>query len=221
MSILDTPLTLDALDFARAWLNVAVAAGENPDETSLYRTVALELYPDGVRLVATDRYLLLHASIGAPPVDVLPVETIVARDLDRRGRALLAWLYRIAHTSDEPRTVRLGLRDLDDPNTPTLGPDLVPRALTIDTGRDLCALPILDTAWTVWRDALPDTPIGPVTDVEIIPSLVGRLAKLRDTTTVSFEFHGDMAVLAASDPHGRVLCEGTFLTGTDTNEAAA
>lgn len=105
LSPLPDPIRFDAPSFARAWLSVAQASGKDPDLPSLDRTVAIEHYPRyGVRLVATDRYMLLTAwvpELGAlhlhePTLEEAPERTVVTKDLDGRGKGMLAYVHRVA-----------------------------------------------------------------------------------------------------------------------------
>lgn len=216
MTLLADTLTLDARTFAAAWLNVALASGENEHEPCLYRTVLLELHdPETMRLVAFDERLLLAATYGNVGLDETPAETWVVRDPDRRGRALLTYLYRRAIGCErdglpEP-AVTLGLRDLDDPDVPTLDPQLTPRALTIDTGRETCALPILDCGYPTWRAALPTGPPTPAHEFAFDPEIVGRLGKLRDANRLALTLHDQMvAIDARHDTTGDSVLAGTF-----------
>ena len=97
------PLRFDAATLALAWLSVAQASGSDANLPTLDRTVALELYPDGVRLLATDRYVLLTAWVPtvsardeeAPHVSELPTRTVVTQDADRRGKGLLEYALKL------------------------------------------------------------------------------------------------------------------------------
>lgn len=97
------PLRFDAATLALAWLSVAQASGSDANLPTLDRTVALDLYPDGVRLLATDRYVLLTAWVPtvsarneeAPHVSELPTRTVVTQDADRRGKGLLEYALKL------------------------------------------------------------------------------------------------------------------------------
>lgn len=96
-------LRFDAATLALAWLSVAQASGSDATLPTLDRTVALELYDDGVRLLATDRYVLLTAWVptvsardeAAPHVSELPTRTVVTQDSDRRGKGLLDYALKL------------------------------------------------------------------------------------------------------------------------------
>jgi hypothetical protein len=96
-------MRFDAARLALAWLSVAQASGSDTTLPTLDRTVALELYDDGVRLLATDRYVLLTAWVptidarneDAPHVSELPNRTVVTQDSDRRGKGLLEYALKL------------------------------------------------------------------------------------------------------------------------------
>lgn len=90
-------MKFDAAVFAKAWLAVALASSTDKELPTLHKTVAIEVYDNGVRLLATDRYLLLTAwvpdlemsSDAEPLVDEAPRRTVVAFDGDSRAKSLL------------------------------------------------------------------------------------------------------------------------------------
>lgn len=97
-------MDFDALALARAWLSVAQASGADKNAPTLNRTIAIEQYPGGVRLVSTDRYVLLTAWVPdldvtaeEPALDEAPLRTVVAQDLDSRGKGLLKYLLKLGH----------------------------------------------------------------------------------------------------------------------------
>lgn len=100
-------ITLPAKRLAAAWTSVFVAAGQDPANFLLYRTVAVEVFPDeGVRLVATNGGLLLRVFVpelalvdedgdmayAEPAADEAPAATVVVRDLSKRVLGLMKYL---------------------------------------------------------------------------------------------------------------------------------
>lgn len=96
-------MRFDAPTLARAWLAVSAATGTDKDgPAALYKTVAVEVFPHGVRLVATDRALLLNAWVPeddqpAPSIDEAPDRVVVASDSDGRGRGLAGYILSLAN----------------------------------------------------------------------------------------------------------------------------
>lgn len=92
-------MRFEAPVFAKAWLAVALASGTDKMLSTLHKTVAIEVYDTGVRLLATDRYILLTAWVpdldtsndSMPDVADAPLRTVVAADLDSRGKSLLTY----------------------------------------------------------------------------------------------------------------------------------
>ncbi len=104
-------MKFDAPDLARAWLSVALASGNDKDLVQLHRTVCIEEYPTGVRLVATDRYILLTSWVPSldakwprePELDEAPDRTVVASDSDSRAKSLLGYVRTLANRlHDDP-----------------------------------------------------------------------------------------------------------------------
>src|SRR5688500_10396647 len=97
-------MRFDAPMMARAWLSVAQASASKDDLAVFSRTVALEEYVNGVRLVATDRHVLLTAWVPnldtkthrEPELDEAPDRTVIAHDGDGRGKGLLGYVLTLA-----------------------------------------------------------------------------------------------------------------------------
>ena len=60
-------MRFDAPTLAHAWLAVAQASSTDKDMPYLYRSVTVEEHPNGVRLLATDRFVLLAAWVQQRP----------------------------------------------------------------------------------------------------------------------------------------------------------
>lgn len=92
-------MRFDAPVFAKAWLAVALASTNDKNLVAFHKTVALDVYETGVRLIATDRFMVLTAWVpnldtsndSEPQIDEAPDRTIIAADLDGRGKSLLGY----------------------------------------------------------------------------------------------------------------------------------
>lgn len=106
-------MKFDAPTFARAWLSVAQASATKDDFVGLSKTVAIEEFTHGVRLVATDRFILLTAWVpelrvagssdphyAEPALDEAPDRTVIAADIDGRGKSLLGYCLSLASRKD-------------------------------------------------------------------------------------------------------------------------
>lgn len=121
----------DADTMARGWLAVAQASGKDDWLPVLSRTVLLEQHPTGLRLVATDSWMLLTSFIPAaehgpehePEIDEAPTERAVAMDLDGRGAGLMKYAVKRARAAakedEEAPEMRIRLnQDTPHPDGP-------------------------------------------------------------------------------------------------------
>ena len=188
------PLRFDAATLALAWLSVAQASGTDRNLYTLDRTVALELYDNGARLVATDRYVLLTAWVegldgrsGEPGLDELPNRTVVTQDADSRGKGLLGYLLkrsRLGKDDEVPFGDLVVELELDvrlpidaDKDQPLEG--LEPTYAVLDVPDvERVYLPIIVSDYPDWRALLDGfTPVA--TDNIALPlERLGRLGQL-------------------------------------------
>jgi hypothetical protein len=120
---------VDGATLARGWLSVAVASRKVAGQPALDRTIYIEQHPEGLRLVATDAYMILRTWV--PEVDSLapeprpeeaPIATAIAHDPHGRGRGFLAHVARLAADEDADAIdvrVLLGVVEALDPDRPT------------------------------------------------------------------------------------------------------
>lgn len=186
----DRTLTFDARALSAGWLSVAQASTKAKDRPVLDRTMAVEFFPDGVRLAATDSYVLLYAWVPAlgykhnekaPDFDDAPDETVVARDPDGRAAGLLAYLRSQTEDEEAPDIeVSLGIADGSAQPTHALSfAGFEGKCLVVEgDGREALRLDLSDDDYPHWRGLLvPFTPRR--TDaIALSPEIIGRLAKL-------------------------------------------
>lgn len=103
-------MRFDAATLGLAWLSVAQASGSDRTLPTLDRTVAIEQHEHGLRLVATDRYVLLTAWVpdldssgpaDPPRIEEAPVRTVVTQDSDSRGKGLLGYAIKLTKLGKE------------------------------------------------------------------------------------------------------------------------
>lgn len=203
-------ITLDARTFARAWKSCALASGKDKERPVLDRTVAIESYPSGVRLIATDGYILLHSWVGLegakePARKSKPKVTVVARDLHGRAVGLASHIINITAEEDAPildlRLV-LGLDDEDEPGTFS-GLDRTVVTLEIPDQERL-KLPIVESPYPDWRQLLSGfTPV--TTDAIALHAerleRIAKLGKIHAERPIRWKFGGEdrMALLDVVD----------------------
>lgn len=156
----------DAGALADAWLSVALASARDDERPALSRTLLVEFFGDaGVRLVATDGYVLLSGWVGtseqeAPSLEEAPSASVVAIDAHGRAASLMGHLRRLRSDALKEglpapeATLRVG-EPLPEPHTTAEFAGLEPQALIIDhPGREELALPLYEGDYPSWRSIL-------------------------------------------------------------------
>lgn len=184
---------------AKAWLSVAAAAEQKLKlQAQLYKAVTIEQHDDGVRLVATDRTVLLTAWVpdldnyyGAEPDwEIAPDRTTVAADVDGRARSMLGHILALANRIPEddytPGEVRVDIEfDVRVP-AGTGGAQAVLEGMdptyVVLASPDVekVYVPAIDGGRGVdWRTALGSHAAKSTTTARYDPELLERLCKVR------------------------------------------
>jgi hypothetical protein len=217
-------MRFDAPTFARAWLSVAQASSADKDLPTLNRTVAVEEFLHGVRLVATDRFVLLTAWVpnidtkinAEPGLDEAPDHTVISCDEDGRVKSLLGYALSLAKRAGEEYVDgQIELRLTFDARLPA-GSDGGEQALegmepvyTIfdvpDTEKVWC--PVMQAEYPAWRSILHGFVAESTDKIALNPELVERVTRARKWSfgPLHWNFGGpDRAAhvdFADSDPH--------------------
>lgn len=180
-------MMFDAATLARGWLSVALAGGKDGDRPVLDRTVHIEQHAGGLRLVATDTQVLLHAFVPdldheldpAPGLDEVPIATATARDPYARGRGFLAHVLKLASGDDaEPIELRVRLNVLAGETAQPAFVGMEAHQVVLeypDVERQ--TLDVVEGPYPSWRRLLDVRPV-PTDRVALSPDIVGRLAKI-------------------------------------------
>lgn len=184
----------DARELAIGWLSVAIASGADPKTPELNRTISIEHFDEGVRLIATDRYLLLYAWVpdvlhkadDEPVLEIGAGRIAIARDLDRRGQSMLAYMLGLANEIEKADTgdplpevvLSLNVVEDDEPEEPVFE-GLEAKYVVIDyPGHERVRLDTYDGSYPSWRAITND--FKPVTTkaIALNPDFLARLGKL-------------------------------------------
>lgn len=173
---------------AKGWRSVALAASSDKDRPLLCG-VLVEQYPEGVRLVATDSYMLLTSWVPnleaerdlkpEPGLDESPIATAVVLDPHGRGKGLLAHAQQLAadEAIDEIR-LDLGVVAVEDPNAPEFA-GMEPRWCVIEVSeRERVKLRLCEGEYPTWRSLMVGRDPIATERVALNPDLLARLAKL-------------------------------------------
>lgn len=217
-------MIFDARQLACGWLAVAVASAKDDGYPVLNRTVLIELFAEGVRLVATDSVMLLHAWVPdvehdldpGPGLDEAPIRTAVAYDPHSRGQSLLSHALKLAAEADRdgtsPVQIRLGLDGtLAEARGQQQLAGIETRYVTLEIPGDeqeRKTLRSVDGEFPSWRGLLDDFEGELTTQLALAPDVLGQLARLRTwhpRARVGMEFGGDgrpvLLTALESDPH--------------------
>lgn len=184
-------MIFDAKDLARGWLSVALASGKDSGRPALDRTVCIETFATGVRLAATDSYVLLHSwvpsversaawEVAEPSLDESPHRTVVAMDPHGRGAVLLTHLLKLATAKDAPPIeVRLNIGvSLDDDGPPSLEGMSAEAVLLEHPDHERLRLGVYEGAFPNWRKVTAGFEPASTSALALNPEIIGRLAKL-------------------------------------------
>lgn len=188
-------MRFDAPTFARAWLQVANASAGNKLGI-LNKTMALEEYLYGIRLVAADGYVLLTAFVPnldtyggrEPTFDTAPERTVVITDEDQRVAGLFRYVAKLERRDELDRmpdgTLELRV-DFDvripvgahDPQATLDGMEPTFAVLTLPDVEKVYA-GVIEAPYPDWRPLILDHTPRKTTTVALAPERLGRLGKL-------------------------------------------
>jgi len=216
----------DARHLARGWLSVALASAKDSDRPALDRTVAIEAYLTGIRVTATDSYMLLTTWIPnldnefepSPSIDEAPYTTAVAMDPHGRGKGFLAHALHLAKSLEDvplPVSLDLGVIDqVDETDQATLaGLEAAYVKLELPEGAERLRLRTYEGLFPSWRPIARFT-AAPSTRIRLSPDIVTRLAKVekyQPGVKLSFEWAGENAAARFSTHMGWPEIEGIVM----------
>lgn len=155
-------MNFDPVTLARGWLSVAVASADDSFRPILHRSVLIEMFPHGVRLVATDSYVLLRAWVPAadepdepePDLDEMPDAVAVPMDEHRRMRDLLAHQLRLNKETNPgaAEEIRLTLGTPPPPSNQATFEGMAVRWMAVEHPRhERVELACVDGTYPGWR----------------------------------------------------------------------
>lgn len=196
---------------ARRWLSTAVASSKDKSRPALDRTVCLEQFHEGLRITATDSYLLLTAFVpnldhwddDEPTLDAAPYATAVAIDTHGRARGLLGHALGLAAqaaSNDDPEPVELSVRlgvidELDEDERSTFA-GMDPTWVILELpDRERVKLRTYEGDFPNWRTVLGSFSARRTAAVAFSSDRAEQLAKLAkyqgDAQPLRFEFGGE------------------------------
>lgn len=214
----------DARFLARGWLSVAIAASRDKDRPALCRTVAIERYAHGVRLVATDSYLLLRSWVPEleyedepePEIDEMPIVTSVAMDPHGRAKGFMGHVLKLAAGEDaELVEVEMGLGVVQAKTDAPEMEGLESHWVTLDhPGHERLRLLTYDGDFPSWRKAVWGFQRASTSVVALNPEIVERLAKvgkLNGGAPLVWHFGGESRMARIEVAHSQPIVEGLLM----------
>lgn len=220
----------NAWGLAKGWNSVALAQSTDKDRPTLYRTTLIEQFADGIRLVATDSYLLLKAWIpdidnqGAPEPaqEVEPEQSMVCMDRDRRIGGLMTYVMKsTADDGAETRHTMSMVLGTMRPDTQIQLGGMAQASVSFHFGSDYderIECPIFDGAFPSWKGLWyahqsADTML--VTFAANSFQRLGKLSQLWDKASIRFLLGGTIGVAKFYVDAPDVNVEGLAMPITD------
>ena len=191
-------MRFDGPTLARAWLAVAQASStDKEDLVQFFKTVAVEEFPSGIRLVATDRVILLNAWVPdldaskrrTPTLDELPDRTVIAADLDSRAKGLLAYVLQLDKRQDPDGLLPEGAFEVRisfdvrlpfDANRDSTFEGMEATYTVIDVpDKERVWLPIVQADYPMWRTLVLGHRSEVTNEIAFNPERTERVAKVR------------------------------------------
>ena len=202
-------MILDAATLARGWLSAFTATSNEPARPQLHKTIFIEQHTHGVRLVATDSYMLLHTWIPErdyefdpePEPEEIPYATAVAIDAHGRGVGLLSHLLKLTKEKDGELkqldvTVRLNVEwEPDEPDQTIRLEGFTALAVVIEhPDHERVQLEVYQGNYPTWQAVLAGVKRSRTEAIGLSAWTAGRLAKAAkvhgDETTIRHYFGG-------------------------------
>lgn len=161
---MDGIMYLDPRRFAIGWAAVKAVSGSDKDDPQLFRTVLVEMFREGVRLVAFNGCVAAMVWVSAedddypePGVDEKPDRTVIVQDLYNRGSSCLAHIKRMVAEATKKRAEVQLPRARFSVVTPhasliDVGDELGDLAVFELVGVETVRVPVYDGEFPHWRE---------------------------------------------------------------------
>lgn len=222
-------MNVDAAALARGWLSVFAATGDEKAEPQLRKTIHIDQFPHGIRLAATDKYMLLHCWIPEADFDLddlepglfdTPFASATVYDTNNRGGGLLKYLLGLSRSDDHKGlecAIRLNVPwQPDDHGDETQIEGFEALAVVLEvSGMERVQLEVYEGGYPAWQTVVDAHRVQRARDISISPDLMGRLVKAANVhhSTLNFYFGGKgkpIAVNFGREPQIRGLVMPTF-----------
>ena len=201
-------LRFNAWNLARSWASVALAQGEDDSRPVLYRTTLIEIFPEGIRLLSTDTFVLLkawvtnldHEDAPEPLIEELPMSVAICRDLDHRVLGMMKYAQKI--TKDDGLDTRLSMefaigdQSAEGNTLEGLAASTVHFRI-VEKYDESIETPVFEGAYPNWRPMWAGHKWAPASAIGFGANGIlrlGNLSKLWDKAVIRFELGGNIGV---------------------------
>jgi hypothetical protein len=226
---------------APAWRSVAIAASSDKERPALCRTVNIEQFPTGVRIVSTDSFVVLWSWVpaiaddlaAAPDLDEAPMWSAVSWDPWGRAKGLMAHAQQLAtqaaDAEEPPVEMTLRLGSDSDPRAQSAFAGLEATSVVIEVpGKERVTLRCFEGEFPSWRAMATAWKPEPALTIALAPDMAARLGKLATIMPgcrLGFSWGGTDGPaglqVVDSDPHVEGLvcpCKWDFSTNRPAEE---
>lgn len=149
--------SINAAAAATAWLNAAIAVGQDEGRPALYRTLSVEFFPTGVQFVGCDGTMLFRTwapytdtdDVAPPLWEEAPDETVVVSDVDKFALAFMKTV--LSAVGDIPFPLSIAVEAAEADEQAPLGDDLQAQVLTLQALGQRLTCRLYEGAYPNWR----------------------------------------------------------------------
>lgn len=211
-----------AHDGATAWLNAWIAAGQDDERPSLYRTLRVEFFRNGVQFIGCDGTMLFrtwapYSDIGdlpapPPPAEKEPEDAVTVLDHEKFAVGFMSTLL-AATSGDNARVIELTLSidPVVDEQAP-LSEEVQEYVLTLHALGQRLSCKLFDGAYPAWRSLELGLDAAELVDgMTLAPKMFKALGKLRGVTGVDCTFRARDRAIEWEAVHGSVPATGLLM----------
>lgn len=208
-----------AHDGALAWLNAAVACGQNKERPALFRTVRIEFFKAGVQFIGCDGTMLFrtwapYSDIGdlpapMPEPEKEPVDAVTVKDFDQFALSFMKTLLG-ATAGENARILELVFCiDRVEAEQPALGAEVAKYVLTLTALGQRLSCQLYDGQFPAWRALQLGLQADEVVEgMTLAPKMFKAVGKLRGVVGVDCTFLGEAKAIEVKSVHGSVPFAG-------------
>lgn len=194
-------VTVPARAAAVAWLNAYLAASQDEERPVLYRTLAVELFRDGIHLIGCNGHLLFRTWVGAadreaacpwPDIAEAPPQSVVVMDPEGFGVGFMRTLLRVTNDEEMSREqLTLSTAAGDDGATLALGEEFMSERVILRACGQRLDLKLYESTYPDWRRLnLGIDESERVKGLTVAPKYLGFIGRLKDVHAADLTFHG-------------------------------